>query len=48
MDISGFEGRDPIDDFNTLVDELRHYNDELLSRPALVFANKCDIARESL
>jgi len=46
VDISGFEGRDPIEDFKTINEELRKYNPELLERPQLVAANKSDIAQD--
>jgi len=46
VDISGFEGRDPIDDFITINEELRIYNPELAERPMIVAANKCDIIRD--
>ena len=44
VDGSGSEGRDPIEDFDTINDELRRYNEDLASRPQIVAANKCDIA----
>ena len=46
VDISGFEGRDPIADFETINEELRKYDPELARRPQIVAANKCDIAQE--
>ncbi|MDR0904888.1 MAG: GTPase ObgE [Oscillospiraceae bacterium] len=46
VDASGSEGRDPIEDFETINEELRRYNPELASRPQIVAANKCDIAPE--
>jgi GTPase len=42
IDISGFEGRDPRDDFKVLRNELKEYNPELLDRPFLVALNKID------
>ena len=44
VDVSGLEGRDPIDDFNKINDELKKFNEELSQRPQIVIANKCDIA----
>ncbi len=35
--------RDPIDDFNTICDELRRYDTTLLDRPQLVVLNKIDL-----
>jgi len=46
VDISGFEGRDLIADFETINEELRKYDPELARRPQIVAANKCDIAQE--
>ncbi|WP_101772630.1 GTPase ObgE [Peptostreptococcus faecalis] len=43
VDISGIEGRDPIDDFNKINEELKLYNEKLSKRPQLVVANKSDI-----
>ncbi len=42
IDISGFEGRDPRDDFRVLRNELKEYNPELLNKPFLVALNKID------
>jgi len=44
VDISGSEGRDPIEDFELINEELRRYDPELAARPQLVAGNKCDIA----
>ena len=43
VDISGIEGRDPIEDFDKINDELKLYNEKLASRPQIVVANKSDI-----
>lgn len=43
VDISGIEGRDPIDDFEKINEELRLYNEKLASRPQIVIANKSDL-----
>lgn len=43
VDISGIEGRDPIEDFDKINDELKLYNERLATRPQLVVANKSDI-----
>ncbi len=43
VDISGSEGRDPIEDFEAINAELRAYNPELAQRKMLVVANKMDI-----
>ena len=46
VDISGSEGRDPIEDFEKINEELRRYDPQLAERPQLVAANKCDIAQD--
>ncbi len=43
VDISGSEGRDPVEDFEAINAELAQYNADLASRPQLVAANKCDL-----
>lgn len=43
LDISGSEGRDPIDDFNKINAELAVYSKELSNRQQIVVANKCDL-----
>ena len=43
VDISGLEGRDPIDDFIRINDELTKYSIKLTDRPQIVVANKCDM-----
>ncbi|MBQ7144914.1 MAG: GTPase ObgE [Oscillospiraceae bacterium] len=43
VDVSGSEGRDPVEDFETINTELRRYSEALAERPQLVVANKCDL-----
>ena len=43
VDISGVEGRDPVEDFDKINDELKLYNEKLATRPQIVVANKADI-----
>jgi len=43
VDISGSEGRDPVEDFETINKELAEYSPDLASRRMLVVANKMDI-----
>ncbi len=43
IDMSGYEGRDPYDDYVTINNELKQYNAVLLDRPQIVVANKMDI-----
>lgn len=43
VDVSGCEGRDPVEDFEKINAELVSYSPELAKRPMLVAANKCDL-----
>jgi len=43
VDVSGSEGRDPVEDFHAINEELRQYSRELAERPMLVAANKADL-----
>lgn len=43
VDVSGIEGRNPIEDFNIINKELAEYNMELEERPQIIAANKTDI-----
>ena len=43
VDMSGSEGRDPFEDWIKINDELRQYNEKLMSRPQIVAANKMDM-----
>ncbi|MEF9953024.1 MAG: GTPase ObgE [Clostridium sp.] len=46
VDVSGVEGRDPIEDFEKINDELKLYNEKLSKKPQIVVANKTDIAED--
>ena len=46
VDVSGMEGRDPIEDFEIISQELEQFNPELAALPLLVAGNKSDIADE--
>jgi len=46
VDVSASDGRDPIDDFNAINNELVAFNPELGERTQVVVANKCDGATE--
>ena len=43
VDVSGSEGRDPIEDFEAINLELKQYSAELATRPQIVVANKTDL-----
>lgn len=47
VDVSGIEGREPIEDFETINRELENFDADLASRPQIVAANKSDMADES-
>jgi GTP-binding protein len=42
LDMAGTDGRDPVDDYKQLLEELGMYDAALLKRPRLVVANKMD------
>ena len=46
VDISESSGRDPVDDFNTILDELGNFSEELVSKPMIVIATKMDAAQD--
>ncbi len=50
LDIAGSEGRNPIEDYEKINEELRNFNPKLLKRPQVVLANKMDLpqAEENL
>ena len=43
VDVAGSEGRDPVEDFNAICEELHNYSIDLGDRPMIVAANKTDI-----
>ncbi|MDW0118092.1 GTPase ObgE [Sporosarcina thermotolerans] len=43
VDMSGLEGRDPFEDFQTINEELEKYNLRLMERPQIIVANKMDM-----
>lgn len=43
LDASGIEGRDPVEDYHKIRDELAAYSANLAERPEIIAANKCDI-----
>ncbi len=46
VDVSGSEGRDPLQDFDTINKELKVYSPALAERPMVVAGNKCDLATD--
>ncbi len=43
VDISGSEGRDPLDDFKKINAELAGYSEKLAALPQVIALNKCDV-----
>ncbi len=43
IDVSGSEGRDPVEDFDAICEELKNYSVDLSNRPMIVAANKIDL-----
>ena len=50
IDMSGFEGRDPYEDYVTINNELEKFSKKLIDKPQIIIANKMDIetAKENL
>lgn len=46
LDASGTEGRNPVDDFNKINNELKKYSKTLASKKQIVVANKMDVAND--
>lgn len=46
VDVSGIEGRNPIEDFDKINEEIANYNETLASRLQVIAANKTDIIQD--
>lgn len=46
IDVSGSEGRNPVDDFNTINKELKKYSEKLSTRKQIIVANKIDAMQD--
>ncbi|HJE19259.1 MAG TPA: GTPase ObgE [Aliicoccus persicus] len=46
IDISSTDGRDPVEDYHTIRQELALYNEQLMSRPELIVLNKVDLLED--
>ena len=46
VDISSYEGRDPLEDFDKINAELQMFNEKLSQRPQLVVGNKIDLVTD--
>ncbi|HKL93873.1 MAG TPA: GTPase ObgE [Clostridia bacterium] len=47
VDVSGSEGRDPVDDYNCINKELNAYSDRLANIPQILCASKADLLTEN-
>ncbi len=43
VDVSGVEGRNPVEDVHTINNELKSYSEKLADKPQIIVANKMDI-----
>jgi len=47
VDVSDTSGRDPVEDFRTVMEELASFSDDLVAKPMLVVASKMDAAQDT-
>ena len=48
IDVSGLEGRNPVEDFNIINEELKSYSEKLANRKQIIVATKCDVPNQEL
>ena len=46
IDVAGTEGRDPVNDFNKVNEELKNYSEKLSKRKQIIVANKSDVLQD--
>ena len=46
IDIASVDGREPYQDYLTINDELKKFNEELSKRPQIIVLNKCDLLQD--
>lgn len=46
LDVSGIEGRNPIEDFHKINEELKKYSEKLSKKPQLIALNKIDLVED--
>ena len=46
IDVSGIEGRNPVQDFYTINEELKSYSEKLSTRKQIIVANKIDVMQD--
>ena len=47
IDVSGSEGRDPVDDYNKINNELKEYSKKLAGRTQIIIASKADLLTDN-
>ena len=47
IDVSGSEGRDPVDDFNKINSELKEYSKKIANRMQIIIASKADLLTDN-
>ena len=47
IDVSGFQGRNPVDDFYSINNELRNYSEKLTKKKQIIVATKLDVAQDN-
>jgi len=48
IDMSGFEGRDPLQDYKTINKELKSYSQSVYKKPQVIVANKMDLEQAKI
>lgn len=48
VDAAGIEGRTPVEDIKTIINELKSYNIDLSNKPSVIAANKIDMFTEEI
>ena len=48
IDVSGTEGRNPVEDFKTINNELKKYSEKLATRKQIIVANKADVMQDKM
>ena len=46
VDVSGLNGREPVDDYNKINKELKNYSEKLANKKQIILANKIDIMQD--
>ena len=46
IDVSGFQGRDPVKDFYNINNELKSYSEKLMKKKQIIVATKLDVAQD--